>query len=235
MKKLVVFTGAGISAESGLQTFRDKDGLWEGYNSDEVATAQAWKANPDIVQKFFNMRRKDILLAQPNQAHYGLAQLQENFDVTIITQNIDDLHERAGSKHVIHLHGNIRYAQSSIDPTLVYPVNGWEIKMRTYCEKGSQLRPHVVLFGEHVPNIYLAEDICSTAEIFAVIGTKLAVPPASGIVHFVPKEIPKYVIDPKPPYIRGGSLVRKLVFPATIGVPLMIEELLSDYLGFNGD
>src|SRR6201996_8569853 len=159
MKKLVVLTGAGISAESGLKTFRDSDGLWEGYDIEEVATPEAWRRNPVLVQQFYNERRKSVLEAKPNPAHYALAKLEEKYKVTIITQNIDDLHERAGSTNVVHLHGIITKSQSSKKPTLTYPINGWELKMGELCQLGSQLRPHVVWFGEMVPMIETAAEI----------------------------------------------------------------------------
>lgn len=172
-KKLVILTGAGISAESGLQTFRDADGLWEGYNVYDVATPEAWLRNPDLVQEFYNLRRKAVLEAEPNAAHYALAKFEEKYDVTIITQNIDNLHERAGSSHVVHLHGIITKAQSSRNSRLIYDIEGWELKIGEKCALGSQLRPHVVWFGEAVPMIETAAKICSGAEIFMIIGTSL--------------------------------------------------------------
>lgn len=228
MKKLVILTGAGISAESGLRTFRDSDGLWEGYNVKEVATPQAWDWNPKLVQDFYNMRRKDILAAQPNEAHYALTRLQDKYDVTIITQNIDDLHERAGSAKVVHLHGIITRSQSSIDPTLTYPINGWEIKMGDLCELGSQLRAHVVWFGEDVPMITTAMEICSQADLFILIGSSLAVYPAAGLVNYVPANTPKYIVDPNIPEIRGGTQFIKIEAKATVGVPGLVDELLKD-------
>ena len=165
MKKVVVFTGSGISAESGLKTFRDSDGLWENYNIEDVATPHAWSRDRAMVQEFYNMRRKQVLDAKPNSAHVALASLESKFDVHIITQNIDDLHERAGSSKVVHLHGEIRKARSSVDPRLIYDVEGWEIKEGEKCEKGSQLRPHIVWFGEMVPELEKAAMIISRAEI----------------------------------------------------------------------
>ncbi|RZK24000.1 MAG: NAD-dependent deacylase [Flavobacterium sp.] len=199
MKKLVVLTGAGISAESGLKTFRDSDGLWEGYNVYDVATPEAWERNPELVQEFYNERRRQVLAAKPNRGHEILAELERNFDVEIITQNIDDLHERAGSAKVTHLHGVITKSQSDKKPGLTYPINGTEIKMGELCELGSQLRPHVVWFGESVPMIETAAKICQTADIFVLIGTSLAVYPAAGLIDFVPADVPKYIIDPKTP------------------------------------
>lgn len=229
MKKLVVLTGAGISAESGLKTFRDADGLWEGYNIEDVATPEAWQRNPALVQDFYNQRRKAVIAAQPNEAHLSLAALQDKFDVQVITQNVDDLHERAGSKNVLHLHGVITRSQSDANAALTYPINGWEIKPTDLCELGLPLRPHVVWFGEAVPNMQIAAEICHRADIFAVIGTQLAVYPAAGLVDYVPANVVKYVVDVAVPYISGGSMVRKIEAVATVGVPLMVKELLQTF------
>jgi len=230
MRKIVILTGAGISAESGLKTFRDSDGLWEGYNIADVATPEAWKRNPKLVQGFYNERRKQVLAAEPNQAHIALAELQDQFDVQIITQNVDDLHERAGSKNVLHLHGVITRSQSDLNPSLTYPINGWEIKATDLCELGAPLRPHVVWFGEQVPNLTMAAEICHQADAFAVIGTKLAVYPAAGLVDFVPEDVIRYVVDVSVPYVSGGKLVKKIEAPATEGVPQMAEELRKYFL-----
>lgn len=200
--KLVVLTGAGISAESGLKTFRDSDGLWEGYNVYDVATPEAWERNPDLVQEFYNERRRQVVAAQPNAAHRVLAELEQDFDVEIITQNIDDLHERAGSTKVTHLHGIITRSQSSLRPSLTYPIAGTEIKMGERCKLGSQLRPHVVWFGEAVPMIEVAAKICEKADLFVLIGTSLAVYPAAGLIDFVPRQVNKYIIDPKTPDVK---------------------------------
>lgn len=200
--KLVVLTGAGISAESGLKTFRDSDGLWEGYNVYDVATPEAWERNPELVQEFYNERRRQVVAAQPNAAHRVLAELEQDFDVEIITQNIDDLHERAGSTKVTHLHGIITRSQSSLRPSLTYPIAGTEIKMGERCKLGSQLRPHVVWFGEAVPMIEVAAKICEKADLFVLIGTSLAVYPAAGLIDFVPRQVNKYIIDPKTPDVK---------------------------------
>ena len=217
-KRLVVLTGAGISAESGLKTFRDSDGLWEGYNIMDVATPEAWEKNPGLVQQFYNERRKQVLAALPNEAHLILAKLEEVFDVYIITQNIDDLHERAGSTQIIHLHGIITYSQSDLNSNLVYPLSSDTIKMGEFCELGSQLRPHVVWFGEAVPMIETAAVICEQADIFMVIGTSLAVYPAAGLIDFVPKNVPKYIIDPKVPSINHLHHIIKIEKSATAGL-----------------
>jgi NAD-dependent deacetylase len=226
MKKIVVLTGAGISAESGLKTFRDSDGLWEGYNIEEVATPEAWRRNPALVQEFYNQRRKNVLEAKPNAAHYALAKLEEKFDVTVITQNIDDLHERGGSTKVVHLHGIITHSQSSKKPDLTYPINGWELKMGEVCELGSQLRAHVVWFGEDVPMIAKAAQICSKAELFILVGSSLAVYPAAGLVNYVPRNAKKYIIDPKIPYISDNSFV-KINEIASIGVNKLVNDLIN--------
>ncbi|MBS1504771.1 MAG: NAD-dependent deacylase [Bacteroidetes bacterium] len=226
MKKIVVLTGAGISAESGLKTFRDSDGLWEGYNIEEVATPEAWRRSPALVQEFYNMRRKSVLEASPNAAHYALAELEKKYDVTIVTQNIDDLHERGGSTNVIHLHGIITRSQSSKNPNLTYPMEGWELKMGEMCELGSQLRAHVVWFGEPVPMIEEAARLCRKADIFILVGSSLAVYPAAGLVHYVPYDVPKYIIDPKISYILSDDFI-KIEAKATVGVPQVVTELMS--------
>ncbi|KQM66114.1 NAD-dependent deacylase [Pedobacter sp. Leaf216] len=225
--KLVVLTGAGISAESGLKTFRDADGLWEGYNVYDVATPEAWERNPILVQQFYNERRSQVLAAKPNHAHYLLAELEKDFDVEIITQNIDDLHERAGSTKVIHLHGVITKSQSDIKSELVYPIEGAEIKMGELCELGSQLRPHVVWFGEAVPMIEVAAKLCKQADIFVIIGTSLAVYPAAGLIDFVPSVIDKYIIDPKTPDVKRYKNVINIEKNAVEGVA-ELKEILSD-------
>jgi NAD-dependent deacetylase len=227
MDHIVVLTGAGISAESGLKTFRDSDGLWEGYNIEDVATPQAWDWNRTLVQEFYNMRRKSVLEAVPNSAHYALARLEEKYRVTIITQNIDDLHERAGSTNVVHLHGIITRSQSSKNPNLTYPIDGWELGMDEVCELGSPLRPHVVWFGEAVPMIEKAAEICSHADIFMLIGSSLAVYPAAGLINLVPTDVPRYIIDPKIPSVYGMGSMVKIEEKATVGVPPLVESLLK--------
>jgi NAD-dependent deacetylase len=201
MKKLVVLSGAGVSQESGIKTFRDMDGLWEEYDVEEVATPQAWENNPELVMQFYNDRRKQLYGCEPNKAHYGLAELEKHFDVEIITQNIDDLHERAGSSKVLHLHGELKKARSSVDPLLIYDIDGWELKFGQKCEKGSQLRPHVVWFGEPVPAINDAMRTAEKADIFVIVGTSMNVYPAAGLLNYVKPGVPVYVIDPNPVHI----------------------------------
>ena len=197
MKRIVILTGAGMSAESGLKTFRDSDGLWENHNIYDVATPEAWGRDPELVLNFYNDRRKQVRVAEPNKAHLALAKLEQKYNVSIITQNIDDLHERAGSTHVIHLHGEVNKARSSVDSGLVYELDHWEMKMGDTCEKGSQLRPHIVWFGEAVPMIEKAISIVEMADVVMVIGTSLSVYPAAGLVNYAPHFAEKYYIDPK--------------------------------------
>lgn len=199
MKKLIVLTGAGISAESGLNTFRDAGGLWEGHRIEDVATPEAWRRNPERVLEFYNQRRKAAREAQPNDAHRLLADLEASFEVVIITQNVDDLHERAGSTRVIHLHGKLSESRSTLDPALIYPITGWQLNIGDRCERGSQLRPNIVWFGEMVPLLETAAQIAATADIFLIVGTSLVVYPAAGLVDYVPRHVPKYIVDPKAP------------------------------------
>jgi len=223
-KKLVVLTGAGISAESGLKTFRDSDGLWEGYNIEDVATPGAWRKNPQLVLDFYNYRRKNVMEAQPNEAHYGLASLQDKFEVYIITQNIDDLHERAGSKNVLHLHGEIFKMRSEKDENLVYEIRN-DIQFGDIAEDGAQLRPHIVWFEEPVPKIEEAIPIVNSADIFVVVGTSLVVYPAAGLVNYTNRNVPKYIIDKSIPYTSSLYKLVTIEKPATLGVKELIEML----------
>ena len=224
-KKVIVLTGAGISAESGLKTFRDAGGMWEGYNVYDVATPEAWHRDPALVQQFYNERRKAVLEALPNEGHYALVKLEEKYDVTIVTQNIDDLHEKAGSSNVIHLHGIITKSQSEKRPDLTYEIAGWELKMGELCELGSQLRPHVVWFGEPVPMIEEAAQLCYLADIFIVVGTSLQVYPAAGLIDLVPKNAWKFIIDLNETSVPQD--VQKIIEPASTGVPRLVQRLLN--------
>ena len=199
MKKLVVLTGAGMSAESGISTFRDSGGLWDKYPVEQVATPEAFAANPELVLHFYNIRRKELFGVKPNGGHIGLAELEKDFDVRIITQNIDNLHEQAGSTHVLHLHGELLKVRSSGDESLIYELSPDkpEIHIGDKCEKGFQLRPHIVWFGEAVPMIEEAAAICEEADIFVIIGTSMNVYPAAGLLNYVQKNVPVYLIDPK--------------------------------------
>ena len=223
-KKLVVLSGAGMSQESGLKTFRDMDGLWENYKVEDVASIDGWHRNPKLVMEFYNQRRKQLLDAKPNAGHFGIAELEKWFDVNIITQNVDDLHERAGSSKVLHLHGELRKVRSSIDPSLVYTLDGWELKMGDKCEKGSQLRPNIVWFGEAVPAFYDAIPLVEKADIFVVIGTSLAVYPAAGLVNYAKPVAPVFVIDPNRPdtYLKNAVYIDE---KAGVGVEILKQKL----------
>ena len=225
-KHLVVLSGAGISAESGIKTFRDSDGLWEGHDVMEVASPQGWRRNRTLVQDFYNQRRKQLLECEPNLAHLTLAKLEQEYDVSIITQNVDDLHERAGSTRVVHLHGELRKAQSTLDPKLVYELDHWEIKEGDKCERGRQLRPFIVWFGEQVPMMDLAMEIASTADIFVVVGTSLQVYPAAGLVDFVPAQSNVFLIDLKNPGVRLNKNVVYILENATSGI-ITFEKMLK--------
>jgi NAD-dependent deacetylase len=225
-KKLVVLSGAGVSAESGLKTFRDSDGLWEGYNIEDVATPRGWRKDPKLVLDFYNYRRKNVLDAQPNAAHYGLAELEKDFDVTIITQNIDDLHERAGSTNVLHLHGEIFKMRSERDHELIYEIKG-DIKIGDKAEDGGQLRPYIVWFEEPVPKIEEAIPVVRSADIFVVVGTSLVVYPAAGLVNFAARHIPKYIIDKRVPYTSEITNLTAIEKPATEGIGELIKLLLG--------
>jgi NAD-dependent deacetylase len=216
-QKLVVLTGAGISAESGLRTFRDSDGLWEGHNIEDVATPRAWHKDPQLVLDFYNMRRKDVLAAQPNAAHIGLAELQEYFDVHIITQNIDDLHERAGSKKVLHLHGEIIKMRSERNALKFYEIKD-DIKLGDKAEDGGQFRPHVVWFEEPVPMIEQAIPILYDADVFVLVGTSLVVYPAAGLVDFVHDSVKKYILDKRIPPVSRYNNVIPIEMAATKGI-----------------
>lgn len=227
-KKLVVLTGAGVSAESGLKTFRDSDGLWEGYDVNEVATATAWKKNPALVQEFYNLRRKNVKEAQPNAAHYALAELENEFDVHIITQNIDDLHERAGSTKIIHLHGEIFKMRSEKNEELIYPIYD-DIKMGDVAEDGAQLRPHIVWFEEAVPVMEEAAMVARQAELFLIVGTSLVVYPAAGLVNYVRRGVPTFIVDKKIPYTSSLYNLTVIEKPAGEGMKEM-KEILKKFL-----
>lgn len=226
MKKIVVLTGAGMSAESGLKTFRDSDGLWENHNVYDVATPEAWERDPEMVLKFYNDRRKQVRVAEPNKAHVSLGKLEQKYNVSIITQNIDDLHERAGSTHVIHLHGEVNKARSSVDSGLVYELDHWEMKMGDTCEKGSQLRPHIVWFGEAVPMIEKAIPIVEMADVVMVIGTSLSVYPAAGLLNYATSSSQKYYIDPKGYEGDNHYPIEMIKETAGVGVPRLVDQLL---------
>ncbi len=225
-KRIVVLTGAGISAESGLKTFRDNDGLWMGYNVQDVATPGAFKRDPKLVLDFYNMRRQEVAASIPNAAHIGLAELEKDFDVTIVTQNIDDLHERGGSTDVIHLHGEIFKMRGERNENIIYEIRD-EINLGDISEDGSQLRPHIVWFEEPVPMITKAMKIMSEADIFVLVGTSLQVYPAAGLIDYVPHHVPKYIIDKKIPYASAPANFFFIEKPATEGVEELKKILLD--------
>lgn len=225
MKKIVALTGAGISAESGLATFRDSGGLWEGYRVEDVATPEAWRKNQPLVLEFYNERRKKALEAKPNRGHEILAELENDFDVTIVTQNVDDLHERAGSSKIVHLHGSLFESRSTLDPSLVYKINGWQLNIGDKCEKGSQLRPNIVWFGELVPLMETAARLASLADIFLVVGTSMVVYPAAGLIDYVADHVKKYVVDPKRPEVNHVPNVEFVTEKASAGMEIVKQKL----------
>ena len=224
-KKLVVLTGAGISAESGIRTFRDSGGLWEGYDVNDVATPEAWIKNPELVLRFYNERRKNVAAAVPNAAHIGLAALEKYFDVTIITQNVEDLHERAGSTNIIHLHGEIFKMRSEYDASIIKEIKD-DIQVGDRAADGHQFRPHIVWFGEEVPMMETATKVAYHAEIFVVVGTSLVVYPAAGLINYVAMDVPKYVIDKSIPSLSAMKNLTLIEKPATEGVAELSELLL---------
>ena len=225
MKKVIVFTGAGISAESGIKTFRDSDGLWEEYNIMDVATPEAWTKAPELVLEFYNKRKAQVKGAVPNLAHKLVAELENNFEVSVITQNIDDLHERAGSTDVLHLHGIVTQARSSVDDKLIYNVGFNEINVGDKCESGFQLRPHIVWFGEDVPNMNKAYELVSAADIFIIIGTSLNVHPAAGLINDAPTHSKKYLIDPNAIRVTAIKNLTTISEKATTGMQRLIKVL----------
>lgn len=224
-KKVVVLTGAGVSAESGISTFRDSDGLWEHYRVEDVATYDAYLRNPQLVLDFYNQRRRELFKAEPNEAHRQLVRLEEKYDVHIVTQNIDNLHERAGSTQVLHLHGELTKGRSDKDDNLIVEIGNKEIHLGDKAPDGAQLRPHIVWFGEAVPNIEPAAELCERADYFIVIGTSMAVYPAAGLIHYVPKSTPCYLVDPKAvPISRPITIFQE---KAGTGVKKVVDQLLA--------
>ena len=227
MKKLVILSGAGMSAESGIPTFSGTDGLWENHDIMEIASPQGWKKNRELVMKFYNERRKKLLECEPNKGHYGLVELEKYFDVQIVTQNIDDLHERAGSSKILHLHGELRKSRSSVDENLIYNIEGWEIKIGDKCEKGSQLRPHIVWFGEAVTEFKNAIKICESADIMVIIGTSMVVYPAASLINYVPEGCKIFLIDPNDVATTSKN-IQIIKKGAGEGVEILKEILLKE-------
>jgi NAD-dependent deacetylase len=229
MKNLVILTGAGMSSESGIRTFREAGGLWEEYDVTEVASPIGWQKNMDLVLRFYNERRTQLAGCRPNEGHLGIAKLEKYFNVTIITQNIDNLHERAGSTNVLHLHGELTMARSTADPDLIYDIGYDNINRGDLCEKGSQLRPHIVWFGEPVPMMEEAVRITSEADIFAVIGSSLNVYPAAGLIAYAPDNASLWLIDPNEVYISVNRHVEVIKEPASRGVAILAEKLMMHH------
>lgn len=225
MKRVVVLSGAGISAESGIQTFRDSDGLWENYRVEDVATPEGYLRDPEMVLDFYNERRRQAFAALPNKAHQQLARLEQYYDVKIITQNIDNLHERAGSSDVLHLHGLLTQARSDRNENLIIEIGNKAIHLGDKAPDGAQLRPHIVWFGEAVPNIEPAAKLCETADFFIVVGTSMNVYPAAGLIHYVPDTTPCYLVDPKAVTIHRPITI--LQEKATTGIYKVVEELIA--------
>jgi NAD-dependent deacetylase len=230
-KKLVVLTGAGISAESGLATFRGSDGLWEGHRVEDVASPEGWARNPELVLDFYNQRRKAARQAQPNAGHRALVELEQAYEVVIVTQNVDDLHERAGSTRVIHLHGKLMESRSTAHEELVYPLTSDFLHLGEQCEKGYQLRPNIVWFGEQVPLMERAIEEAATADVFMVVGTSLQVYPAAGLMHYTRFNCPVYIIDPHQPPVSPRPNLHFVQEPATTGVPRVAQELMANAKG----
>jgi NAD-dependent deacetylase len=229
MQKLIILTGAGMSSESGIKTFRDSDGLWEEYDVNEVATPMGWRKDMDLVLRFYNERRRQLATCKPNNGHTGLALLEKHFEVHIITQNIDNLHERAGSSKILHLHGELTKARSTSDPSLIYEIGYNDINREDHCEKGSQLRPHIVWFGEEVPMMEEAVRITGDADIFVVIGSSLNVYPAAGLIHYVSEKASVWLIDPKDVIVPVNRKVEVIKSKASEGVVILTERLLKIY------
>ncbi len=227
-KKIVVLSGAGISAESGIATFRDANGLWEGHDVLEVASSEGWRKIPALVLEFYNQRRKNGLNAKPNAGHLALARLEKKYNVVIVTQNVDNLHERAGSTNVIHLHGELFKSRSTLDPSLVYEMTGWELNLGDRCERGSQLRPNIVWFGEAVPLMETAVMEAALADYFIVVGTSLAVYPAAGLIDYVADEVPKYVVDVRIPPVRKRPNLHLIEEKASVGLTRLADQLLAE-------
>ena len=225
-QRLVVLSGAGISAESGIATFRDANGLWEGHDVTEVASPEGWRRNRELVLDFYNQRRKNVVESEPNLAHQILVELEDDYDVRIITQNVDDLHERAGSLNILHLHGEIRKSRSTVDPNLIYEIDGWELKEGDKCEKGSQLRPHIVWFGEMVPAIEKAIPIVQSADKIIIIGTSLVVYPAAGLIDYAKPDCEIFVVDPNKPVVNSSRKITFVEKNGTEGMQIVRNKYL---------
>lgn len=226
-KTLVVLSGAGISAESGISTFRDSNGLWRNYRMEEVASPIAWANDMDLVLEFYNIRRKQLFEVKPNAGHQALVDLEAYFNTQIVTQNVDDLHEQAGSSNVLHLHGELKKVRSTVDESLVYKMKQWELKKGDLCEKGSQLRPHIVWFGEAVPALSQAVEIVQQADVLIIVGTSLVVYPAASLMDYAPDDAQIYYVDPNASQLSHHKRVRCISEKASLALPLLVNELIA--------
>ena len=227
-KQITILSGAGISAESGISTFRDSDGLWENHRIEDVATPEAWNRNPKLVLEFYNLRRKQLIEVEPNTAHYAITELQEKFNVQVITQNVDDLHERARNENVLHLHGELKKARSTAYPFQVYDLEGWELNVGDKCENGHQLRPHIVWFGEEVPNLQVAAEIVSESDAVIIVGTSLNVYPAASLYQFAKANCPIWIIDPKADKLVYPDSITPINEKAGAALPRLVQSLLKE-------
>lgn len=227
MKRIVVLSGAGISAESGIPTFRGADGLWEGHDIMDVASPQGWEKNPHLVLDFYNQRRRAALSVEPNAGHRSLVDLEQHYEVVVITQNVDNLHERAGSSRVIHLHGELFKSRSTADESLVYDIDGGELRWGDTCERGAQLRPHIVWFGEMVPMMEVATQETAQADTLIVVGTSLQVYPAAGLLYKVAPDTPIYIVDPNTPDYTHRPTIHPIAEPASVGLPRLVQQLIT--------
>ena len=227
-KQITILSGAGISAESGISTFRDSDGLWENHRIEDVATPDAWHRNPELVQQFYNLRRKQLLEVEPNAAHFAITELQQHFIVQVITQNVDDLHERAGNENVLHLHGQLKQIRSTGYPYDVYHLDGWELLMGDKCKNGHQLRPHIVWFGEDVPNLPVAAQIVPEADAVIIVGTSLNVYPAASLYQYAKPTTPIWIIDPKANELQYPETITPINEQAGAALPRLVQSLLRD-------
>lgn len=226
-KRITILSGAGISAESGVRTFRDSDGLWEEHRIEDVATPEAWHRNPELVIHFYNLRRKQLFEVEPNAAHFAITELQREFDAQVVTQNVDDLHERAGNANVLHLHGQLKQVRSTGYPYTVYDLDGWELKLGDMCENGHQLRPHIVWFGEEVPNLYPAAQIVLGSDAVIIVGTSLNVYPAAGLYQYARPDIPIWIIDPKANELVYPESITAINDKAGAALPRLVDSLLK--------
>ncbi|MCB9186186.1 MAG: NAD-dependent deacylase [Flavobacteriales bacterium] len=226
-KQITILSGAGISAESGISTFRDANGLWENHRIEDVATPEAFQRNPELVLEFYNLRRKQLYEVEPNAAHFAITQLQAQFDVQVITQNVDDLHERAGNENVLHLHGQLKQVRSTGYPQTVYDLEGWELRLGDTCENGHQLRPHIVWFGEEVPNLMVAAEIVSRADAVIIVGTSLNVYPAAGLYQYARPDTPIWIIDPKANELSYPDSITPINEKAGAALPRLVRSLLN--------